>query len=50
MRLTAWHEGLVQLGVEGLVCRGLASRFGDRRSWVKIRHADTVDALVLSIT
>lgn len=48
----AWHEGLVQLGVEVLVCRGLASRYraGDRRSWIKIRHADTVDALVLSIT
>jgi hypothetical protein len=47
----AWYEGLAPLGVEGLVCRGLASRYrpADRRAWVKVRHADTVHALVVGI-
>ncbi|MFI1294379.1 hypothetical protein ACH4VM_39465 [Streptomyces sp. NPDC020792] len=52
-RALGWYEGLAALGVEGLICRGLATRYrpGDTRAtWRKIRHADTVDAHVLGIT
>ncbi|MDX3186230.1 hypothetical protein PV334_33895 [Streptomyces sp. ME02-7008A-1] len=46
-----WYEALEPLGIEGVVAkRGAESYPSKRRSWVKIRHADTVDALVVGIT
>lgn len=46
-----WYEGLVEAGVEGLVCRALASRYRPReaRAWVKVRHTDTLDASVVAV-
>lgn len=44
----AWYEGLQEQGVEGVVAkRGSAGYPGGRRGWVKIRHAETVDARVV---
>ena len=44
----AWYEGLQEQGVEGIVAkRGASSYPSGRRGWVKIRHADTVDAQVV---
>lgn len=47
-----WYEALVGQGVEGLVCKGLASRYRprDAKSWVKVRHSDTRDAAVVGYT
>ncbi|MFD5099044.1 ATP-dependent DNA ligase [Streptomyces albidochromogenes] len=47
-----WYEALVGQGVEGLVCKGLASRYRPReaKSWVKVRHTDTRDAAVVGYT
>ncbi|WP_256096932.1 ATP-dependent DNA ligase [Streptomyces agglomeratus] len=47
-----WYEALVGQGVEGLVCKGLASRYRSRdtKSWVKVRHSDTRDAAVVGYT
>ncbi|MGR8008288.1 ATP-dependent DNA ligase [Streptomyces hypolithicus] len=47
-----WYDALVPLGVEGLVCKGLASRYRPResKSWLKVRHADTLDAVVVGYT
>ncbi|MGP3982924.1 ATP-dependent DNA ligase [Streptomyces sp. KR80] len=46
-----WYEGLTAAGVEGLVCRSLASHYrpGDARAWVKVRHSDTTDASVVAV-
>ncbi|QRP47925.1 hypothetical protein [Amycolatopsis sp. FDAARGOS 1241] len=41
------------VGIEGTVAKPLASRYplrGDRAGWVKVRHFDDVDALVLGVT
>lgn len=44
----AWYEGLQEQGIEGIVCKmGTASYPAGRRGWVKVRHADTEDALVV---
>ncbi|MGW6578825.1 ATP-dependent DNA ligase [Streptomyces globisporus] len=44
----AWHEGLQEQGIEGIVCKkGTASYPAGRRGWTKVRHADTEDALVV---
>lgn len=44
----AWYEGLQEQGIEGVVCKkGTASYPAGRRGWLKVRHADTEDALVV---
>ncbi|MEU6926034.1 hypothetical protein [Streptomyces sp. NPDC046631] len=43
-----WYDALREQGIEGIVCkRGGAGYPSGRRGWVKVRHADTADALVL---
>ncbi|MFE7113180.1 hypothetical protein ACFU98_43260 [Streptomyces sp. NPDC057575] len=38
-------------GIEGIVCKcGSAGYPSGQRRWLKVRHADTVDALVLGFT
>ncbi|MFE7477273.1 DUF1259 domain-containing protein [Streptomyces sp. NPDC057575] len=47
-----WYDALREQGIEGIVCkRGVAGYppSGQRR-WLKVRHADAVDALVLGFT
>jgi len=47
----AWYEGLQEQGIEGILAkRGDAGYPSGRRGWVKIRHADTEDALVIGYT
>lgn len=44
----AWYEGLQEQGIEGIVVKkGAAGYPAGRRSWAKVRHADTEDALVV---
>ncbi|KQX27585.1 hypothetical protein ASD97_25145 [Streptomyces sp. Root63] len=44
----AWYEGLQEQGIEGIVCKkGSASYPAGRRNWIKVRHAETEDALVV---
>ncbi|AXK33478.1 DNA ligase [Streptomyces armeniacus] len=48
-----WEPTLAPLGVEGLVCRGLATRYrpGDPQSrWLKIRRSESYDALLVAVT
>ncbi|MFJ8856620.1 hypothetical protein [Streptomyces sp. NPDC102437] len=46
-----WYETLQEQGIEGIVAkRAGASYRAGRRGWVKVRHADTADALVLGFT
>ncbi|MET8748409.1 hypothetical protein, partial [Streptomyces sp. NPDC004728] len=46
-----WCDALREQGIEGIVCkRGGAGYLSGRRRWLKVRHADTVDALVLGFT
>ncbi|MCZ4099259.1 MULTISPECIES: ATP-dependent DNA ligase [Streptomyces] len=46
-----WYETLVPHGVEGLVCKGLGSAYrpGARPGWIKVRHAETVDARLVGV-
>ncbi|MFJ6316122.1 DNA ligase [Streptomyces californicus] len=44
----AWYEGLQDQGIEGIVAKkGTAAYPLGRRAWLKVRHADTEDALVV---
>ncbi|MER6601231.1 hypothetical protein [Streptomyces parvus] len=44
----AWYGGLQEQGIEGIVCKkGTAAYPMNRRGWLKVRHADTEDALVV---
>ncbi|MFE2973409.1 DNA ligase [Streptomyces sp. NPDC059258] len=44
----AWFDGLQEQGIEGVVCKkGTAPYPLGRRAWLKVRHADTEDALVV---
>ncbi|NUV65620.1 DNA ligase [Streptomyces sp. CAI-121] len=44
----AWYDGLQEQGIEGIVCKkGTAGYPMNRRGWLKVRHADTEDALVV---
>ncbi|MGW7708236.1 ATP-dependent DNA ligase [Streptomyces sp. NPDC054771] len=46
-----WYEALVEQGFEGLVCKFAGQGYpGGRRSWVKVRHAETQDAAVVGFT
>ncbi|MFE7268288.1 hypothetical protein ACFU9B_40870 [Streptomyces sp. NPDC057592] len=46
-----WYDTLREQGIEGIVCkRGSAGYPSGQRRWLKVRHADTVDALVLGFT
>ncbi|MGY4920750.1 ATP-dependent DNA ligase [Streptomyces sp. 900116325] len=46
-----WYEALQEQGLEGVVAkRGAAAYPAGRRGWVKVRHADTVDGLVVGFT
>ncbi|MGW4651827.1 ATP-dependent DNA ligase [Kitasatospora sp. NPDC004289] len=50
----AWYEGLVDVGVEGLVGKSLNGRYvagaPSRSTWVKVRHTATVDAELVGVT
>ncbi|HEY3561770.1 MAG TPA: ATP-dependent DNA ligase [Kribbella sp.] len=43
-----WFEVLpAAMGIEGLVCKGAASRYvGGRREWLKVKHRDTREVIV----
>ncbi|MFI2081397.1 DNA ligase [Streptomyces rubiginosohelvolus] len=44
----AWYEGLQEQGIEGIVAKkGSAGYPMNRRGWIKVRVADTEDALVV---
>ncbi|NEB75283.1 ATP-dependent DNA ligase, partial [Streptomyces sp. SID14478] len=46
-----WYETLPATGIEGLVAKRLDSHYrGGRRTWLKLRHSDTRDALVIGFT
>nr|WP_308800825.1 ATP-dependent DNA ligase [Streptomyces polyasparticus] len=46
-----WYEGLRETGVEGLVVKRLDQGYrAGRRSWLKLRHSDTRDAVVVGFT
>ncbi|MFE7113726.1 hypothetical protein ACFU98_47215 [Streptomyces sp. NPDC057575] len=46
-----WYDALREQGIEGIVCkRGSAGYPSGKRRWLKVRHVDTVDALVLGFT
>jgi len=44
----AWYEGLQEQGIEGIVAKKGTTPYPlGRRAWLKVRHADTEDALVV---
>ncbi|MFE3429778.1 hypothetical protein [Streptomyces sp. NPDC059171] len=44
----AWYERLQEQGIEGIVCKKASASYpAGRRGWLKVRHADTEDALVV---
>ncbi|MFD7497693.1 hypothetical protein ACFV8T_36015 [Streptomyces sp. NPDC059832] len=46
-----WYDALREQGIEGIVCkRGSVGYPSGQRRRLKVRHADTVDALVLGFT
>ncbi|MEV0324422.1 ATP-dependent DNA ligase [Streptomyces sp. NPDC050658] len=46
-----WYEALTDTGVEGLVVKRLDGAYrGATRAWLKLRHSDTRDALVVGFT
>ncbi|MFF1351552.1 hypothetical protein ACFVZJ_37305 [Streptomyces sp. NPDC058322] len=45
-----WYDALREQGIEGIVCKRGGAGYPSGRRWVKVRHADTVDALVLGFT
>ncbi|MGW1410867.1 hypothetical protein [Streptomyces sp. NPDC002403] len=47
-----WYDALREQGIEGIVCKrgGAGYPPSGQRRWVKVRHADTIDALVLGFT
>ncbi|MFI6942361.1 ATP-dependent DNA ligase [Streptomyces sp. NPDC050418] len=47
----SWYEGLRETGIEGLVIKRLDQGYrAGRRSWLKLRHSDTRDAVVVGFT
>ncbi|MEV6316240.1 ATP-dependent DNA ligase [Streptomyces sp. NPDC051776] len=48
---TAWYESLREVGVEGLVMKRLDHPYrGGRRDWLKLRHNETHEAVVVGYT
>jgi len=46
-----WLEAFKSSGVEGLVVKGASTRYqAGRRDWVKVKHRETVDAIVGAVT
>ncbi|MGW4087046.1 ATP-dependent DNA ligase [Streptomyces sp. NPDC004822] len=46
-----WYESLQAIGIEGLVAKSGRSTYrGNSRQWRKVRHAETVDAVVVGFT
>ncbi|MEU0633467.1 hypothetical protein [Streptomyces sp. NPDC005989] len=47
-----WYDALREQGIEGIVCKrgGTGYPPSGQRRWLKVRHADMVDALVLRFT
>ncbi|MFJ2923096.1 DNA ligase [Streptomyces sp. NPDC087307] len=45
-----WYDALREQGIEGIVCKRGGVGYPSGRGWVKVRHADTVDALVIGFT
>ncbi|WP_415951784.1 ATP-dependent DNA ligase [Streptomyces sp. KLOTTS4A1] len=47
----SWYEELRETGIEGLVIKRLDQAYrAGRRSWLKLRHSDTRDAVVVGYT
>ncbi|MER6610780.1 hypothetical protein ABT282_34020 [Streptomyces sp. NPDC000927] len=42
-----WYNALREQGIEGIVAKRGGGRYPSGRGWMKIRHTDTVDALVV---
>ncbi|MER6499180.1 DNA ligase [Streptomyces sp. NPDC001455] len=42
-----WYDALREQGIEGVVAKRGEARYPSGRGWLKVRHADTVDALVV---
>lgn len=50
-RAEHWYKALQTQGLEGVVAKqGAAAYPSGRRGWVKVRHADTADGLVVEFT
>ncbi|MFE1953546.1 ATP-dependent DNA ligase [Streptomyces sp. NPDC059524] len=46
-----WYETLPERGIEGLVAKRVGDPYpGGRRGWLKLRHSDTRDAVVVGYT
>jgi ATP-dependent DNA ligase len=46
-----WLDAFKASGVEGLVVKGASTRYQPgRRDWIKVKHRDTVDAIVGAVT
>lgn len=44
-----WYDMLVDVGIEGLVCKGLGDRYRPGAHWLKIRHAETRDGRLIGV-
>jgi ATP-dependent DNA ligase len=42
----SWLTGHTKDGIEGVVCKKLVSRYGQRGSWVKVRTRNTAEAII----
>jgi ATP-dependent DNA ligase len=46
-----WLAAFTSSGIEGLVVKGASTRYQPgRRDWIKVKHRDTVDAIVGAVT
>ncbi|MFC9816493.1 DNA ligase [Streptomyces virginiae] len=45
-----WYESLQAQGIEGIVAKRAASTYKSGRIWVKTRHAETTEAVVVGFT
>ncbi|MEY2249024.1 DNA ligase [Streptomyces sp. BF23-18] len=45
-----WYDSLRPLGIEGVVCKRASSPYRPGRVWVKVRHSEPVDAVVVGFT
>ncbi|WP_051901050.1 hypothetical protein [Streptomyces aureus] len=45
-----WYESLRPLNIEGVVCKRGSSPYRPGRVWVKVRHSEPVDAMVVGFT
>jgi len=45
-----WYDTLADVGVEGLVGKGMATAYKPGVRWLKVRHADTQDGRLIGVT